>query len=108
MHPKYLVSLVSTSSENRPAVRAESHVCGTRINLHSRRPMDCTTVFTDGAAKGNPGPGGWGAIVVTRDEMATELGGGPPHTTNNKMELSVAIAALERRAHVTAPLASST
>ena len=44
-------------------------------------------VFTDGAAKGNPGPGGWGAIVVTPDEHVTELGGGSPHTTNNKMEL---------------------
>jgi ribonuclease HI len=62
--------------------------------------MDCTTVFTDGAAKGNPGPGGWGAIVVTRDEIVTELGGGSPHTTNNKMELSGAIAALEKIAHV--------
>ena len=45
-------------------------------------------VFTDGAAKGNPGPGGWGAIVVTHDRHVTELGGGSPHTTNNKMELS--------------------
>jgi ribonuclease HI len=52
-------------------------------------------VFTDGAAKGNPGPGGWGAIVVTPDRHVTELGGGAPYTTNNKMELSGAIAALE-------------
>ena len=50
--------------------------------------------FTDGAAKGNPGPGGWGAIVVTPDRLVTELGGGAPHTTNNRMELSGAIAAL--------------
>jgi ribonuclease HI len=52
-------------------------------------------VFTDGAAKGNPGPGGWGAIVVTPDRHVTELGGGSPHTTNNRMELSGAIAALQ-------------
>ena len=51
-------------------------------------------LFTDGAAKGNPGPGGWGAIVVTPDHHVTELGGGSPHTTNNKMELGGAIAAL--------------
>ena len=53
--------------------------------------------FTDGAAKGNPGPGGWGAIVVTPGnsvQHVTELGGGSPHTTNNRMELSGAIAAL--------------
>lgn len=60
--------------------------------------IDHTIVFTDGAAKGNPGPGGWGAIVVTPDRTVNELGGGSPHTTNNKMELSGAIAALEHTA----------
>ena len=52
-------------------------------------------IFTDGAAKGNPGPGGWGAIVATPDGTVTELGGGSQHTTNNKMELSAVIAALQ-------------
>lgn len=56
-------------------------------------------VFTDGAAKGNPGPGGWGAIVITTDQHVTELGGGSPHTTNNRMELSGAIAALQHVAN---------
>lgn len=55
----------------------------------------CIIAFTDGAAKGNPGPGGWGAVVVTPEGTVRELGGGSPHTTNNKMELSGAIAALE-------------
>ena len=55
-------------------------------------------VFTDGAAKGNPGPGGWGAIVVSPDHVA-ELGGGSSHTTNNRMELSGAIAALQHVAN---------
>lgn len=62
-------------------------------------------VFTDGAAKGNPGPGGWGVVVITPDEHVTELGGGAAHTTNNRMELCGAIAALEHlaqhEAHVT-------
>src|SRR5688572_30106318 len=62
-------------------------------------------VFTDGAAKGNPGPGGWGVIVVTPDQRVTELGGGPPHTTNNKMELSGAIAALRQVAGQPGPVA---
>lgn len=62
--------------------------------------LPLTIVFTDGAAKGNPGPGGWGAIVVTPDGVVTELGGGAPHTTNNKMELSGAIGALEHLADV--------
>lgn len=58
------------------------------------------TVFTDGAAKGNPGPGGWGAIVVTPDGRVRELGGGAPHTTNNQMELSAPLAALRAVAAV--------
>ncbi len=52
-------------------------------------------IFCDGAAKGNPGPGGWGAIVVTPDCHVTELGGAAAHTTNNKMELTAAIRGLE-------------
>lgn len=56
-----------------------------------RRP---TIVFTDGAAKGNPGPGGWAAIVVTPVGRVRELGGGSRHTTNNRMELTGPIEAL--------------
>ncbi len=52
------------------------------------------TVYTDGACSGNPGPGGWGAILIFGDH-ARELMGGEPHTTNNRMELTAAIAALE-------------
>ena len=50
--------------------------------------------FTDGAAKGNPGPGGWGAVIVTPDGHVTELGAGVAHATNNQMELTGAIQAL--------------
>jgi ribonuclease HI len=51
-------------------------------------------VHTDGACSGNPGPGGWGAIL-TSGAHEKELSGGEPHTTNNRMELMGAIAALE-------------
>lgn len=51
-------------------------------------------IFTDGSARGNPGPGGWGAVVLT-DEKAVELGGREEHTTNNRMELMAVISALE-------------
>lgn len=50
-------------------------------------------VYTDGGCSGNPGPGGWG-IVVIADGVAKQLSGGEKFTTNNKMELSAAIAAL--------------
>src|ERR1700742_2574977 len=52
------------------------------------------TVYTDGACSGNPGPGGWGAILTFGDHEK-ELMGGEPHTTNNRMELMAAISALE-------------
>ena len=52
------------------------------------------TIFTDGSSKGNPGPGGWGAILTFGDHEK-ELNGGEPHTTNNRMELMAAIPALE-------------
>jgi ribonuclease HI len=51
-------------------------------------------IHTDGACSGNPGPGGWGAILAWNDHER-ELKGGEPHTTNNRMELMAAIAALE-------------
>ena len=57
--------------------------------------MTETTIFTDGAARGNPGPGGFGAILVT-DDMVVELGGREEHTTNNRMELLAAISGLEK------------
>lgn len=50
-------------------------------------------IYTDGSSRGNPGPGGWGAIVAT-DDHVVELGEGEHHTTNNRMELKAAIAGL--------------
>lgn len=55
--------------------------------------------YTDGACSGNPGPGGWGALLVAREGETVlkerELCGGEPETTNNRMELMAAISALE-------------
>jgi ribonuclease HI len=51
-------------------------------------------IFTDGACSGNPGPGGWGAILRYKS-AEKELSGGEPLTTNNRMELMAAIIALE-------------
>ena len=52
------------------------------------------TIFTDGACKGNPGPGGWGALLVFGDREL-ELFGGEVPTTNNRMEMTAVIRALE-------------
>ncbi|MCC5979194.1 MAG: ribonuclease HI [Salinarimonas sp.] len=52
------------------------------------------TVYTDGACKGNPGPGGWGALLIYNGNER-ELKGGEELTTNNRMELMAAIMALE-------------
>jgi ribonuclease HI len=51
------------------------------------------TIYTDGACSGNPGPGGWGAILMSGDHRK-ELNGGEAATTNNRMELTAAIEAL--------------
>ncbi|MEG4272236.1 MULTISPECIES: ribonuclease HI [unclassified Microcoleus] len=53
------------------------------------------SLYTDGACSGNPGPGGWGAVVCFADGNCHELGGGDPQTTNNRMEMQAAVAALE-------------
>ena len=56
--------------------------------------MNHVEIYTDGACSGNPGPGGWGAILLFKTERR-ELSGGETLTTNNRMELMAAIAALE-------------
>ena len=52
------------------------------------------TIYTDGACSGNPGPGGWGAVLIF-GEREKEICGGEPDSTNNRMELMAAIQALE-------------
>lgn len=58
------------------------------------KPRPAVTIFTDGACSGNPGPGGWGAILISGPHRK-ELSGGEAQTTNNRMELLAAISALE-------------
>jgi ribonuclease HI len=60
--------------------------------MTASQPM--VVVYTDGACSGNPGPGGWGAILIS-GQHRKELSGGEKMTTNNRMELMAAIAALE-------------
>ena len=65
--------------------------------------MDTIQIYTDGACKGNPGPGGWGALLVA-GSTEKELFGGEGNTTNNRMELMAvieALSALKRPCHVT-------
>ena len=57
--------------------------------------MKQVTIYTDGACSGNPGPGGWGAILQY-GTARKEISGGDPMTTNNKMELTGVIVALEQ------------
>lgn len=53
-----------------------------------------TLIYCDGACSGNPGPGGWGAVVATPQGQVRELGGGNPRTTNNQMEMTAILEAL--------------
>lgn len=64
-------------------------------SAHKAQPPDADIVeiFTDGACSGNPGPGGWGAVLVSGSHER-ELSGGKADTTNNRMEMTAAIMAL--------------
>lgn len=57
--------------------------------------MKTVDIYTDGACSGNPGPGGW-AAVLKYNSAVSEISGSVPHTTNNRMELLAAVEALER------------
>jgi ribonuclease HI len=61
-------------------------------------------IFSDGACSGNPGPGGWGSIVVLPDNSVFELGAGDSSTTNNRMEMMAALEALKAIADILAPV----
>ncbi len=60
----------------------------------SESGAEVVRIYTDGACKGNPGPGGWGALVKAGGDNR-KLFGGEPNTTNNRMELTAVIRALE-------------
>lgn len=61
--------------------------------MTERRRRPSIDIYTDGACSGNPGPGGWGAILIS-GRHRKELNGGEPETTNNRMELKATIEAL--------------
>jgi ribonuclease HI len=65
-----------------------------QVNKFNKMTEEIVEIFTDGACKGNPGIGGWGALLRVRGKER-ELCGGERHTTNNRMELMGAISALE-------------
>ena len=52
------------------------------------------TIYTDGACSPNPGPGGWGAVIVRNGKIISEISGAAEHSTNNRMELLAVIVAL--------------
>ena len=53
-------------------------------------------IYTDGACSGNPGPGGWAAIIIVNEKIINEISGSEKNTTNNKMELLAPIKAIEK------------
>ncbi len=65
---------------------------------------DYILVYSDGACSGNPGPGGWGSVLLFPDNQVVELGDGDPSTTNNRMEMTAAVEALRAVASLKFPL----
>jgi len=71
--------------------------------------LNAVTIYTDGACKGNPGPGGWGVLLRSSDGTEKEMFGGERETTNNRMEMTAviqALSALKRPCDVTLHLDS--
>jgi ribonuclease HI len=64
------------------------------VTVAEGKMTDCVQAFTDGACKGNPGPGGWG-VLLRWGQTEKELCGGEAETTNNRMEMMAVIVALE-------------
>lgn len=63
-----------------------------------KEKMDKVVIYTDGACSGNPGPGGWGAVLIYKDNRK-EISGGKKDTTNNIMELTAVVEALKLLKH---------
>lgn len=84
----------SATSKSKPSISKGRDLTRAEVmaNFHDG-PQ--TGVFTDGASEGNPGPGGWGAVLVVDGQVVIEDYGSEPHTTNNRMELRAMIAGLE-------------
>jgi ribonuclease HI len=72
--------------------------------LEKQKKFDYFLIFTDGACSGNPGPGGWGSVVVSPRGEVRELGGAKDHTTNNEMELTATIEALRKIRNMKEPV----
>lgn len=88
------------SEHNAPVkIYTPKSCCGTKscstTSMDARNHSGSVEVYTDGACEGNPGPGGWGAIVIYQDGTEQIFCGGNPETTNNRMELMAPITALE-------------
>lgn len=70
----------------------------------NEKDLESVVMFTDGACSGNPGPGGWAAIVVYPEGHVVELGGGDASTTNNQMEMLAVIKGLESAKSANQPI----
>src|SRR5665213_308979 len=89
--PARICAKAPLSSEDQELARLRSDRA---VNAELPQTLPRVVIHTDGACSGNPGPGGWGAILAFGDREK-ELKGGEANTTNNRMELMAAISALE-------------
>jgi len=91
-----LLDLLDNRAEVRPTVAAPRAVPAPLAEAAETTPESAAAVvFTDGSAEGNPGPGGYCALVRVPGKPERELSGGAPHTTNNQMELTAAIVGVQ-------------
>ena len=96
LHVYHLLGQYAFMSDT--STSAQSFNTRNAINPLAAKP-NTTVAYTDGACKGNPGAGGWGAHLIFSDGCTQDLYGGDKETTNNRMELMGAIQALTHSPH---------
>ncbi len=83
------------SAEVQAVTQADAVMPNIQLEPEKTQEVKPIEIYTDGACSGNPGPGGFGAIILNLEEDLIEISGGEKLTTNNKMELMGAISALK-------------
>lgn len=90
---EYFLAERDMSNPMPSKTNGEKNADNMSTNKSNNKPL--VYLYTDGACSGNPGPGGWGAILKADGMPTKKMSGGAPHTTNNRMEVTAAIKGLE-------------
>ncbi len=89
------LSQLSDVEQDAIARQILGELVGKQAGTTLQQPPKIQRIYTDGACSGNPGPGGWGTVIYFTNGAVHEMGGADAKTTNNRMEMQAAVAALQ-------------